>query len=191
MNRLDNIDIKPGDVVIDCGANIGDVTQYFYDRGAKVYAFEPNPYAYNILYKRFENIDKVVCIKKAVSDFDGKGKLFFHDLSETDPVKYSTGSSMVEDKNNVNSSTYEEVEIISLSRFITELSENVKVLKIDIEGEEHKVLNQMIDNGVILSIPYIFVETHEKKVPSCRPGLLEVRRKIEIFELSNIDLDWI
>ena len=33
------VQINPGDIVIDCGANIGTVTDYFINRGAEVYAF--------------------------------------------------------------------------------------------------------------------------------------------------------
>ena len=184
MNKLDEIQINKGDIVVDCGANVGDVTQYFVNRGAKVYAFEPNPYAFEVLSTRFKE-------NEAVSDHDGYGKLFFHELAEADHVKYSTGSSMVADKNNVNDGKYAEIKIIDLSDFVSALPSTPKVLKIDIEGEEDKVLNKMIDSGTVSDIPYVFVETHEKKVPSCRAGLAEVRRKIEQFGLDNINLDWI
>ena len=191
MNKLREIEINQGDIIIDCGANIGDITNYFVTRGAVVYAFEPNPHAFQKLQSRFIGNKNVICINKAVSDYDGTGKLFLHELASSDQVKYSTGSSMVGDKNNVNESTYEEIEVINLSSFIDSLDSEVKVLKIDIEGEEHKVLNQMIDNGIIASIPHVFVETHEKKVPSCRAGMKIVREKIDMFGLDNIDLDWI
>ena len=191
MNSLKGIQIKQGDIVIDCGANVGAITNYFVTRGAIVYAFEPNPYAFEKLQSRFEGNKNVICIKKAVSDYDGVGKLFFHKLASADQIKYSTGSSMVGSKNNVNESTYEEVEVVNLSNFIENLGSEVKVLKIDIEGEEHKILNQMIDNGSITLIPYVFVETHEKKVPSCRAGMRSAREKIAMLGLKNINLDWI
>jgi len=191
MSNLEQISINKGDVVIDCGANVGDVTNYFAEKGAIVYAFEPNPYAFRVLEYRFKGNTNVVCIKKAVSDNAGTGKLFFHESANLDQVKYSTGSSMVGDKNNVNEDSFEEVEVINLSEFISNLDKPVKVLKIDIEGEEHKILNQMIDNGTILSIPFVFVETHEKKVPSCRAGMAEVRKKIDMLDITNINLDWI
>lgn len=41
--------LKPGDVVVDAGAYIGDSTQMFLDRGAEVYAFEPDPNAFECL----------------------------------------------------------------------------------------------------------------------------------------------
>lgn len=191
MNSLDEIEINKGDIVVDCGANIGEVTQYFVNRGAKVYAFEPNPYAFKVLSGRFEGNNNVICINEAVSDHEGEGKLFFHEMAESDQVKFSTGSSMVSDKNNVNEGKFVNVKIIDLSDFVDSLPSVPKVLKIDIEGEEDKVLNKMIDNGTVSGIPYVFVETHEKKVPSCRAGLAEVRRKIDQFGLNNINLDWI
>ena len=39
------VKICPGDVVINVGANIGEVSRYFADCGAKVLAFEPDPVA--------------------------------------------------------------------------------------------------------------------------------------------------
>ena len=160
MNKLNEIQINEGDIVVDCGANVGDITQYFVNKGAIVYAFEPNPYAFEVLSARFEGNNSVTCINEAVSDHKGTGKLFFHELAEDDHVKYSTGSSMVADKNNVTEGKFVEVQVSDLSEFIQSLPSTPKVLKIDIEGEEHKILNKMIDNGTILSIPFVFVETH-------------------------------
>src|SRR5215471_19231611 len=51
--------VNPGDVIIDCGANIGDVTSLFARAGATVYAFEPNPLCFSILSRRFSALPLV------------------------------------------------------------------------------------------------------------------------------------
>src|SRR5216117_3530220 len=46
--------LNKNSLVIDCGANTGDITKKFADTGATVHAFEPDPLAYEFLKKRFE-----------------------------------------------------------------------------------------------------------------------------------------
>jgi 2-polyprenyl-3-methyl-5-hydroxy-6-metoxy-1,4-benzoquinol methylase len=41
--EIDNVRMKRGDVVLDCGANLGLFTVLACDRGCKVYAIEPMP----------------------------------------------------------------------------------------------------------------------------------------------------
>jgi hypothetical protein len=41
--------LRPGDVVVDCGANIGLITLRLAARGATVHAFEPDPYSFGRL----------------------------------------------------------------------------------------------------------------------------------------------
>lgn len=38
-----NVAIRKGDVVLDCGANIGEFSKYCQERGAILYSFEPDP----------------------------------------------------------------------------------------------------------------------------------------------------
>ena len=44
--------LGPGDVAIDCGANLGAITRIMARGGAEVHAFEPNPDAYAVLKAR-------------------------------------------------------------------------------------------------------------------------------------------
>lgn len=192
-NQFIDIDIAFGDYVIDCGANVGDVTNMFFSHGASVIAFEPNPYAYKILNERFQNISRVKCINKGVAGKKDCGikKLFLHEKSVENQVMYSTGCSIVSDKNNVNEETYVEVEMIDLSKFIKLFNKKIKVLKIDIEGAEVELLNDLLDSGVIKDIPYVFVETHEKKIPTLRESTDKLRERIKKENYNNINLNWI
>ena len=177
----------PGDVVIDCGANIGEVTEFFRRHGSTVYAFEPNIYAFQVLKDRFAGASAITCIQKGVSSpqQSGVGKLFLYDQ-----LKYSTCCSINSDKCNVDIENYLHVELLDLCKFIENLGMPIKVLKIDIEGAEIELLNALIDQGLTESIEYIFVETHEKKIPSLRKPLELLKEKIRDRNITNIDLTW-
>tara|TARA_R110000824_G_scaffold126115_4_gene285514 strand:- start:16064 stop:16654 length:591 start_codon:yes stop_codon:yes gene_type:complete len=191
-HKFADIEILPGDVTIDCGANVGLVTEVFKSAGAQVYAFEPNQHAFDILKKKYQNTPGVHCIQKGVSSSakTGKAKLFLHENANEDQVVYSTGSSTNPDKSNVDTDNYLEIELIDLCAFIRNLGMPIKVLKIDIEGAEIELLNSMIDEGVIQDIPYVLVETHEKKIVSLREPTRLLKERIERENLKNIDLTW-
>src|SRR4051794_37592702 len=57
--------LKPGNVVFDVGAYIGDTTRLFLDRGCTVYAFEPYDDAYECLK---HNCPDAQCFHSAVGD---------------------------------------------------------------------------------------------------------------------------
>src|ERR1700692_1145388 len=60
--------VNPGSLIIDCGANIGDITSTFARTGAEVYAFEPNPVCFSILSKRFSASPNIKCFNRGVMD---------------------------------------------------------------------------------------------------------------------------
>lgn len=192
-NRDFIFELEAGDVVIDCGANIGNVTDFFQKLGAKVTSFEPNPDAFKVLKNRFENNANVDCVNKGVGSSSDAGmkKLFLHESSNSDPLTYSTGCSIVGDKVNVDNENFIDTEIIDMGLFIKNLDAPVKVLKIDIEGAEVSLLNDLADKGLLRSIPYVFVETHEKKVPSLVEPTRLLRERLEKEGYDNVNLNWI
>lgn len=183
--------LHPGDIAIDCGANIGKVTAQMAKPGVTVYAFEPNPYAYAALYKRFSHMPNIHCINKAVWDRTSTLKLYFHKNNSSDPIKWSSGSSLLVEKENVSSDQYAEVEVIDLVEFIVGLGKPVRLLKIDIEGAECDVLNRLIDSGVAATIPSIVAETHEARIPRLQEDVKKLKEKITNHHLTNINLNWI
>ena len=183
--------IKPGDIVVDCGANVGDVTGYFASKRAQVYSFEPDPNAFGVLCKRFEKTYNVKCLKKGVWKENAKMKLFQHAETSVEGVPWTVSSSIVQEKRNVNQDKYVEVELIDLSEFLRELNQPIKVLKIDIEGAEIEVLNKLIDDGIYKNVIYILVETHEKKIPEQEKELRLLKNKIHTLGIKNINLNWL
>ncbi len=185
------INLDPKDIVIDCGANIGEVTAKLYNKKSKFYCFEPNPYAYGELQNNFENKINVTCYQKGVWIHNCEKKLYFHENSNKDEIYWSTGSSYLEFKGNINKNKFIKTQLIDLNEFIVALKMKVRILKLDIEGLECPILMKLINEETYKKIEYIFVETHEKKIPQLLEETKLLTSTIKEKNITNIDLNWI
>lgn len=189
--KLFAMHIPRGTIAIDCGANVGMITEYLGKSGATVYAFEPNPYAFEVLQKRFASRPNIHCIQKGVLDRNSTMKLYMHANSHEDPLYWSMASSLLEFKQNVSKDDYQEVAVIDLSEFIESLNARVRVLKMDVEGVECAILRKLINTGTIDKVDYIFVETHDQRIPELKQETDELRALIKTRNMKNIIIDWI
>lgn len=127
--------VKPGMTVVDVGANIGYFTVIFsklVGNTGKVYAFEPDPYNYDILSKniKLNNLSNVILIPKALSNFPGKIKLF---LDKTNLGNMSFAAQNISDDGGEI-----EVEAVTLDSYLG--GQKVDFIKIDVQGAEGLVL---------------------------------------------------
>ena len=178
-------------VCIDCGANIGLVSYIFYTFGAKVYAFEPNPDAFDKLKNLSTSHLNIYPYKSAVGLNDGFSRLFLHNDSAEDKLKYSTGSSMVKSKPNINDLNFIQIKTINLVKFINKFK-NIDILKIDIEGFEVELIPFLVKSNILDKVKYIFVETHNDKWPELDN---KTKKMIKICSMSKysekIFFDWV
>ncbi len=191
MKLLGSIPMKPTDIAIDCGANVGLMTEIMARSGATVYAFEPNPAAFKVLQEKFKNTPNVHCLPKGVFDEPGSAPLFLHQNAEQNQVHWSTGSSLLAAKSNINKDNYVTIELVDLAAFISSLQTRVRILKLDVEGVECKILRRLISTGIILMIDHVFVETHDHKIPSLKTETDEIRKIIADRNLNHVRLDWV
>ena len=68
--------LNKGSYVIDCGANVGEFTKLFLEKGFFVDAFEPDPIAINELKKKCKNNKNLNLFQSAVGLKDNTQKLF-------------------------------------------------------------------------------------------------------------------
>lgn len=186
------IPVGPGEIIIDGGANIGDISSRFAATQAEIYAFEPNPHAFRLLQSRFRGNHRVHCINKGVMDQDCKLPLFLPKAQgSADHIDVSVAASFLGGSKNAGNELVE-ADCVNIGQFINSLNARVKLLKLDIEGAECKVLNSLIDRGVIHKIDFVVVETHEKQMPDLVPEVDALRKRLRDENLENkVRLDWI
>lgn len=141
---LKHCDVEKGDVVIDAGAHFGFFSYYAIKNGAeRVYAFEPNPYVFEILKKHAEMWSpKIIPISLALSNKKGKITL------NVEENKLSGVSTVLNNKSRefsiLRKFKYVEslnVDATTIDDFVSEQNLNrVDFIKIDVEGAEKEVI---------------------------------------------------
>ena len=173
--------LNKGSYVIDCGANVGEFTKLFLEKGFIVDAFEPDPIAINELKKKCKNNKNLNLFQSAVGLKDNTQKLFrYRKFDENDP--YSTqGSSLLDYRSGTNK-PFVEIKVIDFINHINKQKKDISLLKMDIEGSEIEILNKIIDLNMHDKIKYIFVETHERF--SHKLGLEITKLKLRFNKLN-------
>ena len=124
------VKLKPGDIVFDCGANIGLFSMVAAAKGAQVYAFEPVPSVARHLGLAVTIHPAIEVVEKALSDVTGTTRIT---LSQGT----TTGNSLVLPVNG------RSIEIVTttLDEFVMQHNvPRVDFIKADIEGAERLML---------------------------------------------------
>lgn len=182
--------LGPSEIAIDCGANVGLFTTRMAESGATVYAFEPNPAAYEALVRNTARYPNVKTIRAAATAAPGPVRLYLHKWASEDPLHWSTGSSLLGGKKNVSRERFELVDGVDLAAFIREIGGRVRVLKMDVEGAEVEILNRLLDEGLHESIGYAFVEVHDRKVRELVEPTRLLRERLRQLGATHFRLDW-
>ena len=135
-------------VVLDFGANIGDVSQYLNDMfNCKIYCYEPDPNAYNFLKQRFEINPNIKTFNLAITNDGQEKKLYFHKESKPGgQISYSEASSLLDKKENISENNFCNVKSINIKELLNNF-EYIDLIKIDIEGYEYEILPIIIENN--------------------------------------------
>jgi FkbM family methyltransferase len=181
-------DLKPGDICIDCGANVGTITRQLASTGATIHAFEPDPDAFAALRTNVGHLKNVILHNAAVGVGDGQVGLYRGARFSEKRGGISEGGSTVQAKLNVSDDDMVMVDQIDLAAFVLRLGANVAVLKIDIEGAEVALMTDLLERGLFDRFESIFVETHEKQIPEFRTATMRLIQRCRPF--PHVHLDW-
>lgn len=133
--------LKPGDTFLDIGAGIGyhtiPASKFVGDKG-EVISFEPDPNYFKLLQKNAKEngCNNVRLFQKAVSDRNGKTKLYLYDKvgrNRIEEVNYFLADFEVRN--------YLEIESVKLDDFLRD--EKIDFIKMDIEGSGYLALEGM------------------------------------------------
>ena len=188
------ISVGPDDVLLDCGANVGDISSKFARTGATVYAFEPNPLCFGVITKRFALLPKVHCLHNGVMDrkcvltlSTPEPHAGFDSLETTVAASFNAEALQSPDY----AVKVEQINCIDIDAFVRQLGKRVRLMKVDIEGSEIEVLNRLMDTGAIDLIDHVVVETHEEQMPHLVAPTEALRARIASMGLTKkICLDW-
>ncbi len=186
--------LRPGDVVVDCGANQGDVTGPLADTGAIVHAFEPDPYNLAKLTERFAGVANVHLHAAAVGVAAGSVRLMRAANWDANPDLASVKSTIVAGGHNIGGDGID-VPLIDFPAFLRGLIAahgRVAFVKMDIEGAELDLLEAMQALGLFDDIQQTVAETHERKFKDLRPRFAALREAIAAAHpVTRVNLDWI
>ena len=161
--------------ICDCGANIGISVLYFKKLypNCKVLAFEPDRHAFkllkaNIKLNRFSNIR---LINSAIYNKKGFVK-FYYDKAHPDFLSMSIK------KGRGNSISFRKIPAVLLSSYLTE---RVDFLKMDVEGVEGSVINELFQAGRLNFVRECVMEYHHH----IKPNEDSLSQTLKIFEDSH------
>lgn len=187
-----NLPITANDILVDCGANVGQTTSIFARTGAMVYAFEPNPLCVSILRNRFKFAPNVVIHHAGVMDRAGDLVLKVPKQNEHMQWETSVEGSFYEDSSG-RPEFYDSYSVpcVNLSEWVLRQTSRIALLKLDIEGAEVDVINHLIDTNAIAKLGLLACETHETKSAELKAATDALRERVRRERLDNrVRFDW-
>lgn len=164
---LKNLSTNYSETILDIGANIGEYSLkcYKYFPKSKIYAIEASSKTYKKLIKNTSNVLNIFTINKALSD--SSEKKYVYERSDF------SGRNTFEGKNT--GLTYKNkiiIELIKGDYFLSEegIEENIKILKVDVEGHELKVLKGFENSLKNLKI---YIIQFERSTAACTPSIFK------------------
>ncbi len=164
--------------VIDIGAFIGDSAIFFAIQGAKVYAFEPQKNAYDLLLRNIQinNLKKKIIPTDTAVTNDGRN-LFF---SQPEII-----NGMFSIKNNGKNQKLEKS--ISLKEILRK-ERRYDLLKIDAEGSEYELVQYFLDNPSELGkIESFIIEFEHTDKPENKS---KISSFIKLLERKKYQMDY-
>jgi FkbM family methyltransferase len=157
-------------VIVDCGANIGFAMLYFklHYPGAHITSFEPNPSCFEHLQRHIvENqLRDVTAVQAACGLSNGEISFFCSPgFSPASSIHASRANGEQEIK----------VKLVKLSDYITG---PVDLFKLDVEGAESGILQDLVSTGKIVNIQRMIIEYHHR-IGGAKPELSHFLESIE------------
>jgi FkbM family methyltransferase len=139
--------------VIDCGSNIGMAILYFKSLypDAEILAFEPDEVAFSCLEANVKanKLQHVTLTRKAISNQTGETD-FYYDEDDPGSLCMSTRSERMPKQKRL-------VETTTLSQYV---DREVDFLKMDVEGTEQSILEELHHAGKLSHIQQMVIEYH-------------------------------
>jgi FkbM family methyltransferase len=139
--------------IIDCGSNIGLSILYFKKLypGARIIGFEPFPTAFDVLTTNIA-ANRLTCVSVynlAVARQQGS-QTFYYDPSDLGSLRMSLCADRLKG----------DPIMVKTTRLSSYITGPVDLLKMDIEGAEPEVLDELNESGALVHVKALFLEYH-------------------------------
>lgn len=170
------INNKRKDVILDIGMNIGDSVLYFFKHKNvdKVYGFEPFKETYlsaiDNLSKYLKDSDRLEIFNYGISNRTEEREVEFNyamscgqstikDIRKRAYESYKSWGLIKEDDEQIDRIEVRKASDV-FAPIIEKYPEHNIILKMDCEGEEYEILEELIQSGIINKITFIMMEWH-------------------------------
>jgi FkbM family methyltransferase len=144
--------LRPGDIAVDIGANVGFLTRQFarmVGRKGRVFSFEPDPDVFEHLQFNTQRFAQVSLAQTAMSDSCGTSTLYLHPMS-------AMSNSLVNVWEDARPLT---VHTLTFDAWVTDANPGkLRLIKIDVEGAEPLVLRGMRMTLASPQKPHVILE---------------------------------
>ena len=146
------------------------------------------PMHFSVLKKRLEHKKNVILHQAAISNYDGQAELWLHEQHTESEIGFSQASSLQAEKNNVSKDSVT-VEVFHIASILSTY-DHIRLLKIDIEGGEYDILDDVLKAADKIDI--ILLETHGDKNEAFADKEKELHQKIHASPYRDkFYTDWI
>jgi FkbM family methyltransferase len=183
-----NLKLNSNSVVLDLGAHEGWFSDLCARAGAKVVAFEPNPYTFKKGLKRLHGRQHVLYINAAVSTYSGWSSMYFPRDYKFAPELHSGSGSLMQENCSLDLTNEVSCAVVSLQSILDQF-DSIDFLKVDIEGAERHLWPIFALNHT--KIRHLAIETHERLFVDHQQWISEALDFIAVNQLSGKwRLDW-
>ena len=171
---LDEIDFSNNDVIIDCGANVGELKLAIeaYGKNINYFGFEPDEATFKCLSKN--NSDNKNLFNKALSNKNEKNKFFLDTAGGNSSLVYFGKDNFIE------------IDCVRLD--MMDIPKKIKLFKVEAEGFEPEVLDGA--DNILKNIEYISVDFGSERGMDQKNTVIEVNsfllnNNFKLYKFSN------
>ena len=171
-----NYELNENSIVFDLGGYLGEWSEKIYNKyKCNIYIFEPIPSLFLKLNEKFSGNNNIKIYNFGMSDKESTMNI---------SLLNDSSSFYKQSENSVKAKT------VSIKNFLIENdTNNVDLIKINIEGDEYKVLNCLLENGLIKKFKNIQVQFHFF-IPDAVNLKNEIRKKLNKTHRLTYDYEF-
>lgn len=142
--------------IFDIGSNIGNFSISFADiyKNSNIFSFEPVKVTYDILEKNTNEYSNIYTFNFGLSDVDIKNVPIGMPIIPTNRThNYGRATTYGFDGEPIDF-----IELKSTSKFCIDNNAIPDIIKIDAEGAEFSIINDMLSNNILSHVNYIYIE---------------------------------